>query len=132
MHIDEKHYSPVEARLSAEPVVAKVNTTKSFVFLNKVYLLFSFCVGSLPCNTYILKTHFCIFYFLQKEEKAMIAKMSRQRTNSVTHNSGHWTDRPFYNHLGGNQVSKEMKRMVRKKKKSAHGLLLCRAAIRVP
>ncbi|KAF3843607.1 hypothetical protein F7725_002456 [Dissostichus mawsoni] len=24
---------------------------------------------------------------------------------------GHWTDRPFYNHLGGNQVSKEMKRM---------------------
>ena len=28
------------------------------------------------------------------------------------HNSGHWTDRPFYNHLGGNQVSKEMKRMV--------------------
>lgn len=50
----------------------------------------------------------------QKEEKAMIAKMNRQRTNSVTHNSTHWTDRPFYNHLGGNQVSKEMKRMVRK------------------
>uniref|UniRef100_A0A7N6A5A5 Adenylate cyclase type 5 n=1 Tax=Anabas testudineus TaxID=64144 RepID=A0A7N6A5A5_ANATE len=50
----------------------------------------------------------------RKEEKAMIAKMNRQRTNSVTHNSGHWTDRPFYNHLGGNQVSKEMKRMVRK------------------
>lgn len=49
----------------------------------------------------------------QKEEKAMIAKMNRQRTNSVTHNSGHWTDRPFYNHLGGNKVSKEMKRMVR-------------------
>ncbi|XP_023265502.1 adenylate cyclase type 5 [Seriola lalandi dorsalis] len=47
----------------------------------------------------------------RKEEKAMIAKMNRQRTNSVTHNSGHWTDRPFYNHLGGNQVSKEMKRM---------------------
>uniref|UniRef100_A0A3Q2QRW0 Adenylate cyclase type 5 n=1 Tax=Fundulus heteroclitus TaxID=8078 RepID=A0A3Q2QRW0_FUNHE len=44
----------------------------------------------------------------RKEEKAMIAKMSRQRTNSVTHNSGHWTDRPFYN-----QISKEMKRMVR-------------------
>ncbi|XP_015256076.1 PREDICTED: adenylate cyclase type 5 isoform X1 [Cyprinodon variegatus] len=42
----------------------------------------------------------------RKEEKAMIAKMSRQRTNSVTHNSGHWTDRPFYN-----QISKEMKRM---------------------
>ncbi|KAJ0069999.1 hypothetical protein NL108_000237, partial [Boleophthalmus pectinirostris] len=48
----------------------------------------------------------------RKEEKAMIAKMNRQRTNSVTHNSGHWTDRPFYNHLGGNQISKEMKRMV--------------------
>lgn len=43
----------------------------------------------------------------------MIAKMNRQRTNSVTHNSGHWNDRPFYNHLGGNQISKEMKRMVR-------------------
>ncbi|XP_034741245.1 adenylate cyclase type 5 [Etheostoma cragini] len=47
----------------------------------------------------------------RKEEKAMIAKMNRQRTNSVTQNSGHWTDRPFYNHMGGNQVSKEMKRM---------------------
>uniref|UniRef100_A0A671X784 Adenylate cyclase type 5 n=1 Tax=Sparus aurata TaxID=8175 RepID=A0A671X784_SPAAU len=47
----------------------------------------------------------------RKEEKAMIAKMNRQRTNSVTHNSGHWTDRPFYNHMGGNQISKEMKRM---------------------
>ncbi|XP_030198857.1 adenylate cyclase type 5 [Gadus morhua] len=47
----------------------------------------------------------------RKEEKAMIAKMNRQRTNSVTHNTGHWTDRPFYNHLGGNQISKEMKRM---------------------
>uniref|UniRef100_A0A8C1GMN7 adenylate cyclase n=1 Tax=Cyprinus carpio TaxID=7962 RepID=A0A8C1GMN7_CYPCA len=47
----------------------------------------------------------------RKEEKAMIAKMNRQRTNSVTHNSTHWTDRPFYNHMGGNQVSKEMKRM---------------------
>ncbi|XP_026127310.1 adenylate cyclase type 5-like isoform X1 [Carassius auratus] len=45
------------------------------------------------------------------EEKAMIAKMNRQRTNSVTHNNTHWTDRPFYNHMGGNQVSKEMKRM---------------------
>ncbi|XP_061923376.1 adenylate cyclase type 5 isoform X2 [Entelurus aequoreus] len=44
----------------------------------------------------------------RKEEKAMIAKMSRQRTNSVSHN---WTDRTFYNHLANNQVSKEMKRM---------------------
>uniref|UniRef100_UPI003D9CAB1D adenylate cyclase type 5 n=1 Tax=Danio rerio TaxID=7955 RepID=UPI003D9CAB1D len=47
----------------------------------------------------------------RKEEKAMIAKMNRQRTNSVTHNSTHWTDRPFYNHLNANSVSKEMKRM---------------------
>uniref|UniRef100_A0A674CVR5 Adenylate cyclase type 5 n=1 Tax=Salmo trutta TaxID=8032 RepID=A0A674CVR5_SALTR len=46
----------------------------------------------------------------RKEEKAMIAKMNRQRANSVSHNTGHWTDRPFYNH-GGNQISKEMKRM---------------------
>lgn len=50
---------------------------------------------------------------LQKEEKAMIAKMNRQRTNSIGHNPPHWgAERPFYNHLGGNQVSKEMKRMV--------------------
>ncbi|XP_026150544.1 adenylate cyclase type 5 isoform X2 [Mastacembelus armatus] len=47
----------------------------------------------------------------RKEEKAMIAKMNQQRTNSVTHNSGHWTDRPFYNHVGVNHISKEMKRM---------------------
>lgn len=43
----------------------------------------------------------------------MIAKMNRQRTNSIGHNPPHWgAERPFYNHLGGNQVSKEMKRMV--------------------
>ncbi|KAG7240334.1 hypothetical protein INR49_026905 [Caranx melampygus] len=62
-----------------------------------------------------------------KEEKAMIAKMNRQRTNSVTHNSGHWTDRPFYNHLGGNQISKEMKRMptwLSKPRKECHLLKL--------
>ncbi|XP_056610940.1 adenylate cyclase type 5 isoform X1 [Triplophysa dalaica] len=47
----------------------------------------------------------------RNEEKAMIAKMNRQSSNSVNHNSTHWTDRPFYNHLAGNQVSKEMKRM---------------------
>uniref|UniRef100_A0A8C9YMF2 Adenylate cyclase type 5 n=1 Tax=Sander lucioperca TaxID=283035 RepID=A0A8C9YMF2_SANLU len=41
----------------------------------------------------------------RKEEKAMIAKMNRQRTNSVTHNSGHWTDRPFYNHMGDLNVT---------------------------
>uniref|UniRef100_A0A8C9WLA3 Adenylate cyclase type 5 n=1 Tax=Scleropages formosus TaxID=113540 RepID=A0A8C9WLA3_SCLFO len=51
----------------------------------------------------------------RKEEKAVMAKISRQRTNSVTHNTSHWcSDRPFYNHLGSNQISKEMKRMVSK------------------
>lgn len=41
----------------------------------------------------------------QKEEKAMIAKMNRQRTNSIGHNpltGGRAA--PFYNQLGGNQV----------------------------
>ncbi|KAK2525876.1 Adcy5 [Columba guinea] len=48
----------------------------------------------------------------RKDEKATIAKMSRQRANSIGHNPSHWgVDRPFYNHLGGHQVSKEMKRM---------------------
>uniref|UniRef100_A0A803SXF0 Adenylate cyclase type 5 n=1 Tax=Anolis carolinensis TaxID=28377 RepID=A0A803SXF0_ANOCA len=48
----------------------------------------------------------------RKEEKATIAKMNRQRTNSIGHNAPHWgVDRSFYNHLGSNQVSKEMKRM---------------------
>ncbi|XP_030065911.1 adenylate cyclase type 5 [Microcaecilia unicolor] len=48
----------------------------------------------------------------RKEEKAMIAKMNRQRTNSIGHNPSPWgIDRPFYNHLTTHQVSKEMKRM---------------------
>jgi len=59
-------------------------------------------------------TALVLYFPSQKEEKAMIAKMNRQRTNSVTHNSTHWTDRPFYNHLGSNQVSKGLKMMVRK------------------
>ncbi|XP_034077603.1 adenylate cyclase type 5, partial [Gymnodraco acuticeps] len=67
-------------------------------------------------NAYLKKNNIETFLIVgcsqkRKDEKAMIAKMNRQRANSVTHNSGHWTDRPFYNHLGGNQVSKEMKRM---------------------
>ncbi|XP_037343935.2 adenylate cyclase type 5 isoform X2 [Pungitius pungitius] len=67
-------------------------------------------------NAYLLKHHIETFLIVgcsqkRKEEKALIAKMNRQRTNSLSHNSGHWTDRPFYNHLGGHQVSKEMKRM---------------------
>lgn len=76
---------------------------------SKDKLVNNYDIKSMDRNT------FAVLYFpSQKEEKAMIAKMNRQRTNSVTHNSTHWTDRPFYNHLGGNQVSKEMKRMVRK------------------
>ncbi|KAF5924035.1 hypothetical protein HPG69_010467 [Diceros bicornis minor] len=56
---------------------------------------------------------FLLLLFPWKEEKAMIAKMNRQRTNSIGHNPPHWgAERPFYNHLGGNQVSKEMKRML--------------------
>uniref|UniRef100_A0A8C5MUP3 Adenylate cyclase type 5 n=1 Tax=Leptobrachium leishanense TaxID=445787 RepID=A0A8C5MUP3_9ANUR len=48
----------------------------------------------------------------RKEEKALIAKMNRQRANSIGHNAAHWgMERPFYNHLGSHQVSKEMKRM---------------------
>ncbi|KAM8854828.1 adenylate cyclase type 5 isoform 2-T2 [Spinachia spinachia] len=67
-------------------------------------------------NAYLLKHSIETFLIVgcsqkRKEEKALIAKMNRQRTNSVGHSSGHWTDRPFYNHLGGHQVSKEMKRM---------------------
>ncbi|XP_043929592.1 adenylate cyclase type 5 [Protopterus annectens] len=48
----------------------------------------------------------------RKEEKAMLARMNRQRTGSIGHNPPHWGgERPFYNHLNANQVSKEMKRM---------------------
>lgn len=68
MHIDENHYSPVEARLSAEPVVAKVNTTKSFVFLNKVYLLFSFC-GVLTMQYLYSKNQFLYLLFLTERGK---------------------------------------------------------------
>lgn len=54
-----------------------------------------------------------LWFVFQKDEKATIAKMNRQRANSISHNAPHWgVDRPFYNHLGGHQVSKEMKRMV--------------------
>ncbi|MBN3278737.1 ADCY5 cyclase, partial [Polyodon spathula] len=62
-------------------------------------------------NAYLKKSN--IETYLIKEEKATIAKMNRQRTNSIGHNASHWcSDRPFYNHLATNQVSKEMKRMV--------------------
>ncbi|KAM8933344.1 adenylate cyclase type 5 isoform 2-T2 [Pelodytes ibericus] len=68
-------------------------------------------------NAYLKKHSIETFLILRcsqkrKEEKAMIAKMNRQRANSIGHNPAHWgIDRPFYNHLGSHQVSKEMKRM---------------------
>ncbi|XP_069588705.1 adenylate cyclase type 5 isoform X2 [Ranitomeya imitator] len=68
-------------------------------------------------NPYLKKHNIETFLIVRcsqkrKEEKAMMAKMSRQRTNSIGHNPAHWgVERNFYNHLGGNQVSKEMKRM---------------------
>ncbi|KPP59641.1 adenylate cyclase type 5-like [Scleropages formosus] len=71
-------------------------------------------------NVYLKKHNIETFLIVgcsqkRKEEKAMIARMNRQRTNSVSHTASHWcSERPFYNHLGTNQVSKEMKRMVRK------------------
>uniref|UniRef100_A0A8L0DN13 Adenylate cyclase type 5 n=1 Tax=Oncorhynchus mykiss TaxID=8022 RepID=A0A8L0DN13_ONCMY len=73
--------------------------------------------GSGGARNVYLKKHNIETYLIvgcsqkRKDEKAMIAKMNRQRANSVTHNMGPWTDRPFYNHMGGNQISKEMKRM---------------------
>ncbi|XP_029112557.1 adenylate cyclase type 5-like isoform X2 [Scleropages formosus] len=68
-------------------------------------------------NVYLKKHNIETFLIVgcsqkRKEEKAMIARMNRQRTNSVSHTASHWcSERPFYNHLGTNQVSKEMKRM---------------------
>ncbi|XP_053554042.1 adenylate cyclase type 5 [Bombina bombina] len=68
-------------------------------------------------NAYLKKHNIETFLIVRcsqkrKDEKAMIAKMNRQRTNSLGHNPAHWgIERPFYNHLGSNQVSKEMKRM---------------------
>ncbi|XP_069472776.1 adenylate cyclase type 5 [Ambystoma mexicanum] len=68
-------------------------------------------------NSYLKEHNIETFLIVQcsqkrKEEKAMIAKMNRQRTNSMGHNPPHWgVDRPFYNHLSTTQVSKEMKRM---------------------
>ncbi|XP_044152276.1 adenylate cyclase type 5 [Bufo gargarizans] len=68
-------------------------------------------------NAYLKKHNIETFLIVRcsekrKEEKAMIAKMNRQRANSIGHNPPHWgVERNFYNHLGTNQVSKEMKRM---------------------
>ncbi|XP_068102320.1 adenylate cyclase type 5 [Hyperolius riggenbachi] len=68
-------------------------------------------------NAYLKKHNIETFLIVRctqkrKDEKAMIAKMNRQRANSIGHNPAHWgMERNFYNHLGNNQVSKEMKRM---------------------
>ncbi|XP_063285253.1 adenylate cyclase type 5 [Pelobates fuscus] len=68
-------------------------------------------------NAYLKKHSIETFFIVRcsqkrKEEKAMIAKMNRQRANSIGHGAAHWgMERPFYNHLGSHQVSKEMKRM---------------------
>ncbi|XP_073490586.1 adenylate cyclase type 5 [Aquarana catesbeiana] len=65
-------------------------------------------------NAYLKKHNIETFLIVQctqkrKDEKAMIAKMNRQRANSIGHNPGHWgMERNFYNNLS---VSKEMKRM---------------------
>ncbi|MBN3282432.1 ADCY5 cyclase, partial [Polyodon spathula] len=69
-------------------------------------------------NAYLKKSNIETYLIVgctekRKEEKTTITKMNRQRTNSIGHNASHWcSDRPFYNHLATNQVSKEMKRMV--------------------
>ncbi|KAM9305879.1 adenylate cyclase type 5 isoform 2-T2 [Gastrophryne carolinensis] len=68
-------------------------------------------------NVYLKKHNIETFLIVRcsqkrKEEKAAIAKMNRQRSNSIGNNPAHWgMERNFYNHLGANQVSKEMKRM---------------------
>ncbi|KAJ8012356.1 hypothetical protein DPEC_G00041850 [Dallia pectoralis] len=67
-------------------------------------------------NAYLKKNNIETYLIMgcsqkRKEEKAMIAKMNRLQSNSVTHNMGHWTERPFYNHTAGNHISKEMIRM---------------------
>uniref|UniRef100_A0A8C0JVL7 Adenylate cyclase type 5 n=1 Tax=Canis lupus dingo TaxID=286419 RepID=A0A8C0JVL7_CANLU len=95
----------------------RIHITKATLsYLNGDYEVEPGCGGER--NAYLKEHSIETFLILRctqkrKEEKAMIAKMNRQRTNSIGHNPPHWgAERPFYNHLGGNQVSKEMKRMV--------------------
>ncbi|KAG7276426.1 LOW QUALITY PROTEIN: hypothetical protein CRUP_007486 [Coryphaenoides rupestris] len=94
-----------------------------FVFVFAFFFVFACFIVFIVFCIFVFFAVFFMFVFVfivfllfalhqYKEEKAMIAKMNRQRTNSVFHNTGHWTDRPFYNHMGGNQISKEMKRMI--------------------
>uniref|UniRef100_A0A673TB86 adenylate cyclase n=1 Tax=Suricata suricatta TaxID=37032 RepID=A0A673TB86_SURSU len=98
----------------------RIHITKATLnYLNGDYEVEPGCGGER--NAYLKEHSIETFLILRctqkrKEEKAMIAKMNRQRTNSIGHNPPHWgAERPFYNHLGGNQVSKEMKRMVSSK-----------------
>uniref|UniRef100_A0A671E374 Adenylate cyclase type 5 n=1 Tax=Rhinolophus ferrumequinum TaxID=59479 RepID=A0A671E374_RHIFE len=94
----------------------RIHITKATLnYLNGDYEVEPGCGGER--NAYLKEHSIETFLILRctqkrKDEKAMIAKMNRQRTNSIGHNPPHWgAERPFYNHLGGNQVSKEMKRM---------------------
>ncbi|XP_055982465.1 adenylate cyclase type 5 [Sorex fumeus] len=94
----------------------RIHITKATLnYLNGDYEVEPGCGGER--NAYLKEHSIETFLILsctqkRKEEKAMIAKMNRQRTNSIGHNPPPWgAERPFYNHLGGNQVSKEMKRM---------------------
>ncbi|KAM7133862.1 adenylate cyclase type 5 isoform 2-T2 [Molossus nigricans] len=94
----------------------RIHITKATLnYLNGDYEVEPGCGGER--NAYLKEHSIETFLILRctqkrKEEKAMIAKMNRQRANSIGHNPSHWgAERPFYNHLGGNQVSKEMKRM---------------------
>ncbi|XP_045439897.1 adenylate cyclase type 5 isoform X2 [Pipistrellus kuhlii] len=94
----------------------RIHITKATLsYLNGDYEVEPGCGGER--NAYLKEHSIETFLILRctqkrKEEKAMIAKMNRQRTNSIGHNPPHWgAERPFYNHLGSNQVSKEMKRM---------------------
>uniref|UniRef100_G1PB15 Adenylate cyclase type 5 n=1 Tax=Myotis lucifugus TaxID=59463 RepID=G1PB15_MYOLU len=94
----------------------RIHITKATLnYLNGDYEVEPGCGGER--NAYLKEHSIETFLILRctqkrKEEKAMIAKMNRQRANSIGHNPPHWgAERPFYNHLGSNQVSKEMKRM---------------------
>ncbi|XP_030657638.1 adenylate cyclase type 5 isoform X3 [Nomascus leucogenys] len=106
----------VEMGLDMIEAISRIHITKATLnYLNGDYEVEPGCGGER--NAYLKEHSIETFLILRctqkrKEEKAMIAKMNRQRTNSIGHNPPHWgAERPFYNHLGGNQVSKEMKRM---------------------
>ncbi|XP_032725393.1 adenylate cyclase type 5 isoform X2 [Lontra canadensis] len=106
----------VEMGMDMIEAISRIHITKATLnYLNGDYEVEPGCGGER--NAYLKEHSIETFLILRctqkrKEEKAMIAKMNRQRTNSIGHNPPHWgAERPFYNHLGGNQVSKEMKRM---------------------